>query len=369
MGKRLMNGIMLITVVLGLSLFILKGYHALQSDNSVLFTFSVTSDSQVDLDDPQIFEQEKKWGVRSSVLNRMLGEIQEQKPQMLFFNGDAIDGNTKGDASKLDSQYAYWRGNIARLIESGIYVFPIPGNHEMQDTDEKTRKHVVTSLNEDSWRKNMGDLIPDKKLWEELMSEPFSTSSWSDINYAQADDDGILSDQRKLSYSFDFKDSHFIVVNSFAMGNEYQMPLMRLKEDIFDAKRRGVKHIFIFGHLPAFSYKFDASSVARGLDVNVEARDAFWKLVEESKATYFCGHEHVFYASQPNGSKAYQIISGPAGGPFKSEEPVRNPDLLKYSWVNVKVYKDGKVHIDAFGFDDNGGKTSVLKCWDLESGF
>ncbi len=368
MGRRLTGCILLISVLLGVSLFIIKSYPSIKSGDEILFKFSVTSDSQIDTDDPSIDEQDRKWEVNSRVLTRITSEIQVQKPKMLFFCGDGIDGFTGGDMPLLSSEYAFWRGSIAKLFETGTYVFPVPGNHEMQDTDRETGKSGSMVENENAWRDNLGDIIPDKKRWGEILREPFSKSSWSDMNFAQSDSDGITSDQSKLSYSFDYKGCHFIVINTYAVGKEAHVPLMRLKEDLFDAKRRGVKHIFIFGHQPAYSYKFDASSEPRGLDVDLESRDEFWKLVEENKATYFCGHEHLFYASQPKG-KAYQVIAGPAGGPFKVEEPVRNPDLLKNTWITVNVHKNGKVHLDAYGFGERDPKTRVLKCWDLESGF
>jgi hypothetical protein len=364
-----MNIVIVATILLGVSLFIIKSYPALMSPDEILFSFSVTSDSQADLGDPDTSVQDRKWTVNSKVLSRMIGEIQEQKPKILFFCGDAIDGYTHGDMNELNNEYAFWRGNMAKLFETGTYVFPVPGNHDMQDTDMLTGMDGATVLNEEAWRNNLGDIIPNKKLWESILGEAFSNSSWSDINYAQYDGDGITTDQSKLSYSFDYKGSHFIIINTYAVGNDSHVPITRLKEDIFDAKRRAVKHIFIFGHEPAFSYKYDAASGPRGLDIDPKARDEFWKLVEDNKATYFCGHEHLFNAGQFGNGKAYQIIVGPAGGGFKAVEPVRNPDLLKYTWVTVKVHKNGTVHLDAYGFGKNQSKTRVLKCWELEKGF
>ncbi len=360
-----MNYLFLATFLLCVSLFVIKSLPSVLMQDEILFTFSVTSDSQADLNDPNISDQDAKWTVNSPVFTKVIDSIQEQKPNMLFYLGDGINGYTGGDMNKLNNEYAFWRGSIARLFEAGIYVFPVPGNHEMLDFDAEAVKDITNVSREDAWRENMGDIIPNKKLWEKILCVPFTSSAWSDMDYAQADDGTITTDQSKLSYSFDYKGAHFIIINTLASGNESHVPITRLKEDIFDAQRRGIKRIFIFGHEPAFSYKYDSSSKPRGLDVDTKARDEFWKVVKDSNSTYFCGHEHLFNVSQPQNGEEYQIIVGPAGGPFKAQEPVRDPDILKYSWVTVKVHKNGQVHVDAYGFDQNERKIKVLKCWDL----
>jgi hypothetical protein len=144
MGKRLTNYLIIATVLLGVSLFVIKGLPSLLSPDEILVTFAVTSDSQADFGDPDISLQDQKWTVNSKVFTRIISEIQQQKPQMLFFGGDGIDGFTRGNMERLNSEYAFWRGSIAGLFESGIYVFPVPGNHEMEDTDQQTGMDCAT---------------------------------------------------------------------------------------------------------------------------------------------------------------------------------------------------------------------------------
>lgn len=369
MGKKLVNYVIILAGILSLSLFALKGLPTLRISDEVLLSFSVTSDSQANIQDPETPVQDKKWGVNSKAFNRIVDEITEQRPDMLFFCGDGISGYTQGNRDELDNQYAFLRGIESRLFEKGIYVFPVEGNHEMQDINPKNSRTSAQVSNEEAWRENNGDILPNKELWEKILKTPFASSAWRDINFARIGDDSVSTDQSKLSYSFDLKGTHFIVVNTYAVGSESSVPLERLKEDIFDARRRGMKHIFIFGHQPAFTYKYDKDTAPRGLDLNLLSRDRFWKLINESKATYFCGHDHLFDASQPSGGEAYQIIVGPSGGEFHTQEPVTNPNLMKFSWATVKVYKSGKVHIDAYGFGQDYGKTIVLKCWELHNGY
>jgi hypothetical protein len=335
----------------------------------MIFSFSVTSDSQADDNFEDITEQDIKWRVNSTIFNRILSEIENQNPKMLFFCGDAFDENADEKAGAINLRYSYWRGMISRLFDKSIYVFPVPGNHEMQEYDKVTGTYKTSLERENAWRINFGDILPDVKRWEKIFGAPFNSSYWSDINYAQMDDVKLQTDQKSLSYSFDYLGSHFIIVNLNAVNFESHAPTARIKEDIFDAKRRGVKHIFIFGHQPAFSYQYKSEMIRRGLDIDIKARDEFWKMINESNATYFCGHEHLFNDSRPGNEKAGQIIVGSAGGEFNKDIPNRNPDLYKYTWVTVKVYKLGRIHIDSYGFNYEDKKIIILKCWDLDKDF
>src|SRR5262249_62108753 len=96
----------------------------------------------------------------------------------------------------------------------------------------------------------------------------------------------------------------------------------------------------------------------------VPARDAFWAVIEKYGATYFCGHEHIFHLSQPNGAgHAWQMIVGSGGSPFEAK-PTDSTLVATdryYAWVNVKVKKSGKVEVTAYGFDDAFGPTKKLQ--------
>ena len=95
--------------------------------------------------------------------------------------------------------------------------------------------------------------------------------------------------------------------------------------------------------------------------------DAFWNVIEQYGATYFCGHEHIFNMMQPRavqGGKAWQILVGSGGSPFEAlpTDVTINPQTDRdYAWATMKVYKNGKVSITAYGFDDHFGSTHVLR--------
>ncbi len=351
----------------------------------VVLSFSTVGDSRQDPVSPDpttlpVSGQDKMWLQNTKAWSRIIRSIEAQKSQFLFFNGDMVMGYGKAavptntstvaaivgsDLVQFYTQYAFWRGMVADLMETGTYVVPVPGNHEVQS---KALGKKAQPENEAAWRANMGDLILDTARFQNLFSE-----APTNINVANnAWVDGLTSDQSQLSYSFDFRGSHFVVINTDPVGNDAHAPTRWLSEDLASARVRGVKHFFVFGHKPAFSYYYGANPASplpaspSGLDNDVAARDAFWQVIEQYGATYFCGHEHIFNISRPlagKGGSAVQVLVGSGGSPFEAkptDATISSTDRL-YAWATVKVRKSGKVQIAAYGFNDQFGPTNKLQ--------
>ncbi|MCV2353384.1 metallophosphoesterase [Paucibacter sp. B2R-40] len=358
----------------------------------VVLSFATLGDSRQDplTSDPTLGAlsgQDKTWLQSSKAFSRILRSIQAQKSNLLFFNGDMIHGygwagfgytsnlggtaisapvapTTVGDILNSDlvkfyTQYAFWRGMVAPVMETGTYVVPVPGNHETQCKACGKKAKVE---NENAWRANMGDLIIDSARFKAVVGQDASNLNVGNNGAF----DGLSTDQSQLSYSFDVGDAHFAVVNTDPVGADSKAPAAWLASDFATAKARGAKHFFAFGHKAAYTYNYSATNTptpAGGLDVNVAARDAFWKVIEDNGATYFCGHEHIFNMQQPKGA-AWQILVGAGGSPFDSKfgDASANPATDRtYSWANVLIRKSGKVEITAYGFNDAFGPTQVLK--------
>ncbi|MGL4602958.1 MAG: metallophosphoesterase family protein [Iodobacter sp.] len=341
--------------------------HAAPAD-PVLVSFATVGDSREE-PSAKLNGQDRIWLQNTKAWSRMLREIQSQKPHALFFNGDMIMGYTTNKAD-LNRQYAYWRGMVTGLQETGTYIVPVPGNHEVQEKfkeNGKTRK-VARQSNEDSWRENMGDLILDSERWKTALGSHFSAF---DVKNAPAigGEDQITTDQSQLSYSFDFAGSHFTVINTDPVGNDGHAPVAWLKADLAQAKERGARHFFVFGHKPAFTHLFKADAEIEGMDKFPGHQNAFWQVIEDAGATYLCGHQHIYHLDQPwkkQGGKAWQVMVGTGGSPFSAEPgESKNPEDRTYAWALVKVHASGKVAIDTFGFDDQYGKTRLLKHLEL----
>ena len=337
-------------------------------DDTVVLSFATVGDSRYDAEAAHNPAADARWHQNTRALARIVREIAAQNPTALFFNGDMIYGYTTNRAA-LDPEYAYWRGMMATLIESGTCVIPVPGNHEVQlklKSPEGTPLKRAFAANEDAWRENMGDLILDTDAWHRLHHA--RPTAWSlDHTPAIGGPDGISTDQRQLPFSFDFHGAHFAVINTDPVGRDGRAPTEWLRTDLAAARKRGASHCFVFGHKQAFTYAWRAGLEPKGLDAFPDDAKAFWDVIEANDATYFCGHEHVFHASQPRG-RAWQIISGSGGSPFEAKAQLGGTTRDRhYAWAFVTVHRNGEGRLEARGFDENYGPTHVLERITLHS--
>jgi Calcineurin-like phosphoesterase len=383
----------------------LSGVAGAQSNDPVIFSFATVGDSRTDpgkadattlLANPSpatqggapsltgtILPQDNEWVTNTAALAKILSGIQGQNPNLLFFNGDMIFGygrptlptawangkpNSWTSAQTVSPdvvfeyiQYAYWRGMMANLFQTGTYVIPVPGNHETQCsysaepyTSGAPNPNCNTAAqgnltgktayadNENMFRFNTSDLVQD------LMSNvrfsnvsgyfatsvagltqataPGGASAYSAGNVAN--NGPISSNQADLTYSFDIQAQpglllHFVVINTDPAGADSTAPSDWLAGDFAAAKARGANKYFVFGHKPAFTYNYAAATGGNvnppltnspgpgGLDANFTTtvsngvtsygepfRNAFWSVIAQYGATYFSGHEHTVNVSQ-----------------------------------------------------------------------
>jgi hypothetical protein len=345
----------------------------------VVLSFSTVGDSR---QDPVTFDattaplsaQDRIWLQNTKAFSRILRSVQAEKSKLLFFNGDMIMGyglagppasNSVNDVVKSDlmafyRQYAFWRGMVAPVMENGTYIVPVAGNHEVQSKPLGKKAQVE---NENAWRANMGDLIIDTVRFKAIVgTEATNVNVQNNGAY-----DGLGTDQSQLSYSFDVGDSHFVVVNTDPVGKDNVAPAAWLASDLGIAASRGAKHYFVFGHKPAYTYYFGTNNPSNpgvsGLDKIPASRDAFWNVIEQYGATYFCGHEHEFNMMQPRGS-AWQVLVGSGGSPWDAQvgEVTLNPATDRaYAWATVRIHRSGQVDITGYGFSDSFGPTRALQ--------
>ncbi len=410
---------------------------AASAADPVVFSFATVGDSRQDPAAPDpttllpningtLLPQDAQWLQNSKVATRILRTIQSEKPNLLFFNGDMIYGYgraaipsswsktapttiaavTNSDLVAHYTQYAYWRGMVANLFEMGTYVIPVPGNHETQCSepvagnglyDANTNpsgclsgKHAYVE-NEEAFVSNMGDLITD--LVTDVRFTAVSGVSAQSVTgltavtapVASANNGPITTSQAELTYSFDIPTSagllHFAIVNTDPAGADGIAPADWLATDFAAAKTRGAARFFVFGHKPAFTYNYAAGSggvvAAGGLDATAPTtlRDAFWSVIAQYDATYFCGHEHTVnvaeFPDKTGASKTtpYQVIVGSGGSPFDDKmvgcpacvEPILTAQSDRYyAWALVQVHQSGAVTLSAYGFNDAFGPTQTL---------
>ncbi|MFH1723657.1 MAG: metallophosphoesterase [Elusimicrobiota bacterium] len=259
--------------------------------------------------------------------------------KFLFFPGDMIAGSERPGVSR--REYAQWKKVMAPVYDSPNMlwpkVWPAPGNHEIQRPDD-----------EDAYREAFPDVF---------MNGP--------------------RDEKGLTYSFDSGDSHFAVLDTVRWGYgdpgdpeddgrdwHHVKNLDWLEKDLASARARGVRHIFVFGHDPAFP--ISGGHLADGLPnigsadnpdrTFLHKRDAFWKILSEHRvAAYICGHEHLYGRQSIDG--VYQIVAGGAGAPLHTLNPCRGKNSSPHATRVGPDYEGAAPYYEILGYphgpDDN----------------
>jgi len=159
-----------------------------------------------------------------------------------------------------------------------------------------------------------------------------------------------------FTYSFDLKNSHFVVLDSDKprenMINDTQRSW--LEKDLAKNKK---ENTFVFFHEPAYPV---SSKIGESLSVNNKDRNALWDILVRHRVTaVFSGHEHIHSRKNING--VYQFVIGNTQS-FNHDAP--KPGMAEYSYVgphfaivtvdgkkiNVKIYKTDGVQINSFDF-------------------
>src|SRR5271170_4338178 len=262
----------------------------------VIFSFATVGDSRQDPASPDpttllavnpttgqggpsntgtLLPQDAVWLQNTKAFARIIRTMQTEKPNLLFFNGDMIYGYGRptvptawattppasvaavigSDLVFEYTQYAFWRGIVAPLFETGTYVIPVPGNHESQCNSKDTTntgasacasgKHAYAE-NENAFRANMSDLVTD--LVTNLRFQTVTGTVASSVNgltatsapVASPNNGPITGPQQDLSYSFDIQTAagllHFAIINTDPSGADATAPTDWLAADFLAAK-------------------------------------------------------------------------------------------------------------------------------------
>ncbi len=249
------------------------------------------------------------------------------KPNFLFFAGDLVVGYNN-DSTTLDRQLKGWIAlyQASPLANSGVELVTLPGNHE---TDSASKV---------AWK-------PGERVWLRDMAAYITRGG----NGPAAGGDGLVTDQSKLSYSFDYKDAHFVTLNTDPVGNDWHVPTQWVTTDLAAARTRGAKHIFVIEHKPAYSYPGVPTD---GLSMFLSARDAFWTVLQNNQVEgVFSAHNHAFWRAQPTGH-TWQVIAGNGGTQLDATVDTSIPGTGAYfGFTVVTVTNSGRVFSKNYGRD------------------
>ncbi|MDA3860230.1 MAG: metallophosphoesterase [Melioribacteraceae bacterium] len=284
-------------------------------------------------------------GVNTPVLSALTKHMLENNPDVKFvvFAGDMVNGH-RNDPGRTKRELLHWKEVMApvynhpNIVWPGIW--PLVGNHEIRHRED-----------EDNFRDVFQDVY---------MNGP--------------------KEQKGLSYSFDFGNSHFCIMNTDAWyygdiedttddrPDWHQIKYIDwVENDLKSARERGMKHIFTFSHempFPIGGHLHDGlPNLGRNFKGKMDStrqyyldrRDAFWNLMQEYEAdAHICGHEHTYGRQEVNG--VYQILNGSSGAPLYNFNPRPETDTT-IGWHEM-TYEEAVPYYEMLEYSHGPGKNS-----------
>ena len=283
-----MRKLILTTIII--TLFI-SCHDVVRNSNEELFNFEVAADMR-NYAEPEYRNSEYFQGVCEAIYKVGKGEF-------MVSPGD------------IDPPY-HVQKTIKEILGKDYFWYPVLGNHEVETEEDMDFLRTYLST-------EMPNLVnPGPKNSERTM------------------------------YSFDFNNSHFVVLNQYYDGSS----TTALDGDISDAVYTWLqndlasnkkKNIFIFGHEPLISIPdYDNGRIRHkgdNLDKHPENSFKFQELMRKHKVSaYFCGHTHNFSYAKIN--NIWQIDAGHARG--KGDEGAQSTFLkvrVNQNNIMVDVYR------------------------------
>ena len=240
-------------------------------------------------------------------------------PDYLFFMGDMVLGYSP-DTAVIGRELRAWVAlyRAAPLSRTGIRMVAMPGNHEVMSG------------------KNQPSFVGAEQAWRTALRPYLAGRNGPPAGGP----DRLATDQSQLSYSFDYKQSHFVVLNTDPVGAEGTVPLNWLGQDLAAARARGSKHLFALGHKPALPAPANDGLSNGG---------SMWSLLEANHAeAMLAAHNHLYYRIQTPPYHPWQLIAGNGGSVLDASA---HPNKVFFGYTLVKVFTSGKVKAYSYGRD------------------
>lgn len=270
-------------------------------------------------------------------LKRLFSEVVAltPKPKYLFLPGDIVMGYIN-DTVALASQLKGWKAIYYAhpIAKSGIKVVVIPGNHETQDKSAGKKSFAAA-----------------ERTFVREMDSFIVAANGPGIGGP----DSLATNQSKLTYSFNDGCDHFIIIDTDPVGKDGRVPYNWIANDIKNARGANARHIFAFGHKPAYSSYLKPLD---GLEAYVPQRDSFWKYMEAYNAeAMFAAHEHIWDTIHPHSGKTWQIIAGNGGSLVEATWMAAGQAYFGFTLVNV--YTNNQVNVKSYGRTADMSKYSL----------
>lgn len=264
-------------------------------------------------------------GVNVSAVKAVCSHLKQSGAEFVIAPGDFICGNvTWYNSTKTPpANQVQFQAFLTAIRSVGvglpgennkIPLYPIRGNHECY------RQISTKDSIEAAWLKSIGYALPKNGPEKEV----------------------------GFTYSFVYKGSLFMGLDQYMHADSTQTKGIILNQNWLDnelLKYPNSKHVFAFGHTPAFAAQHQDC-----LGQDSIARNKFLQSINSRSGVYFCGHDH-FYARanvpvyKPDGGiqNYMQQVITPSGAPFLGGFSPKWKGVYKNSDVKTESYADNAV--------------------------
>jgi predicted MPP superfamily phosphohydrolase len=246
----------------------------------------------------------------STYLSNIAVKIASLSPDIVLVSGDMINGDDVPDDSPLTNythQFEYWKEAMRPIFDykahTGIWVYPVRGNHENNATEGPT-------------------IEPVKKAYYHAFTNyvPLNGPNYGDTN-----------DQVGYSYAFTYKSANIVVADQYfyySATNDVGYHDLAREWVIHQFSRTNLPFNIFVAHEPIFNVETETPHAFFGSGAaNAQKRRDFWNaLGARGVQLYLTGHVHnevVGSASNDYGA-IIQLMAGNGGAklqPFVGAEP------------------------------------------------
>lgn len=306
-----------------------------QTANQVVYSFAFVGCNRVDRGDQQNPAATNASSANVAVLKKIFSDVlaETRKPDVFFFLGDLVyaESTTELLNSQLDAWVKQYKDPaFSEMVNSGIEMVAIPGNHEML-----TWAKYPDYPDHDEW-----PLKGATELWMKYMAD-----------YMPADRETITgpdAEVNQMTFAFTRANVGFVCMNTDTYNpgtkeNPYGLEGM-VPTDWIVAKVQeyqadpDIDHVFVLGHKPYY-VGCQPKTGHTGLP---EGPELWPKFNEAEVVAMLSAHVHTYQRMQPGDEGTYQVIAGNGGSsgpaPF-------------FGYTTINIMSDGSVQLVAKGFD------------------
>jgi len=267
------------------------------------------------------------------------------EPAFVLLAGDIVFNFASDIGQTLTNQLNAWDLVYAAIPGSGdINFIPFIGNHESNtDSISLDAEYPVLAFSTVfiQWLSNNG----------------YDRYAGNGPTIVGENSDKLVRDESKLTYSFDYLNNHFIIMNTDtettvinpATNKSYAgwIPVNWVVNDIETAQANpNISNIILMGHRPISSPTGTSDEIINTSQYPFGAM--LLTAIEENRKVrvYLTSHVHAYYYEKlATNNNRWEFISGNAGAPLQESGPAYWKGDPCFGFLLVKVYANGNIGI------------------------